>query len=294
MGFADSNPDPSTSTAQPHLDPRGRQVSIDPTFPPAHPPLLDTYADALDPQAIRHYQQSLTLRRQVGDLWGQGATLNYLGLVLDRLGRYTEALDHYRQALTLRREVGDQRGEGATLTCAGMTYERLERYAEAAAHHKQALALMRTTGDKQGEGAALGNLGNIYRRMARYDEALAHHQQTLTAMREVGDRNSESEVLNDLGETYLAMGQIDDALGQHRHALALARDVHVRPQAARAHNGIAHALNSTDPDAARQHWLQALDIYRALGVPEADQVRRYLETSAATTATAASTWRPGA
>jgi tetratricopeptide (TPR) repeat protein len=96
-------------------------------------------------------------------------------------------------------------------------------------------------------------------------------------MRKVGDRNSESEVLNDLGETCLAMGSADQAVAHHESALALAREVHVRPQEARAHNGIAHALCSTDPPAARDHWRRALDIYLEIGVPEADDIRRRLE-----------------
>jgi DNA-binding SARP family transcriptional activator/Flp pilus assembly protein TadD len=229
------------------------------------------------PEAVDHYQQALTLRRKVGDEWGEGSTLGYLGLVYERLGRFFEALDHHRDALALRRKTGDKRGEGATLTCIGMVYERLSRYEEALDHHQQALVLMRASGDAQGEGAALGNLGNVYRNLARYHEAHEHHQQSLAAMRKVGDRNSESEVLNDLGETYLAMGSADQAVVHHESALALAREVHVRPQEARAHNGIAHALRGTDPDAARDHWRQALDIYLEIGVPEADEIRRRLD-----------------
>jgi len=123
----------------------------------------------------------------------------------------------------------------------------------------------------------LGNLGNVYRNLTRYHEAQEHHQQCLTVMRKVGDRNSESEVLNDLGQTHLAMGCPDQAVTHHKSALILAREVHVRPQEARAHNGIAQALQSTDPQAARGHWQQALDIYLEIGVPEADEIRRRLE-----------------
>jgi len=233
---------------------------------------LGQYAEAID-----HYQQALILHRKVGDEWGEGSTLTYLGLVYERRGKFSGALDHHQQALALRRKTGDKRGEGATLTCIGMVYERLSRNEEALDHHQQALALMRASGDAQGEGAALGNLGNVYRNLMRYQEAQEHHQQSLTAMRKVGDRNSESEVLNDLGETHCAMGCPDDAVAHHESALVLAREVHVRPQEARAHNGIAQALQSTDPQAARGHWQQALDIYLEIGVPEADEIRRRLE-----------------
>jgi DNA-binding SARP family transcriptional activator/tetratricopeptide (TPR) repeat protein len=233
---------------------------------------LGHYHDAID-----HYQQSLVLRREVGDEWGEGSTLSYLGLVYERLGKFSQALDHHQEALALRRKTGDKRGEGATLTCIGMVYERLSRYEEALDHHRQALVLMRASADVQGEGAALGNLGNVYRNLGHYREACEHHEECLAAMRKVGDRNSESEVLNDLGETYLAMGSGAQAVIRHEAALALAREVHVRPQEARAHNGIAHALRCADPQAARDHWRQALDIYLELEVPEADEVRRRLD-----------------
>jgi hypothetical protein len=41
--------------------------------------------------------------------------------------------------------------------------------------------------------------------------------------------------------------------------------------------GLAHTHHATgDPDQAHHHWRQALALYTALGVPEADDVRAHL------------------
>ena len=58
-------------------------------------------------------------------------TLNNIGVVYGRQGRYTEALEAHQKALAIRREVGDRLGEGATQVNIGTIYRDQGRYAEA-------------------------------------------------------------------------------------------------------------------------------------------------------------------
>ncbi len=63
-------------------------------------------------EAIDCYQQSLPIRREIGDRYGEGSTLDNLGDVYPGLDRLHEAIDCYQQALAISREVGDRYGDG--------------------------------------------------------------------------------------------------------------------------------------------------------------------------------------
>jgi tetratricopeptide (TPR) repeat protein len=60
-------------------------------------------------KALDYYNQSLPIRRAVGDKHGEAFTLNNIGNVYNYLAEKQKALDYYSQALTLRRAVGDRR-----------------------------------------------------------------------------------------------------------------------------------------------------------------------------------------
>lgn len=73
------------------------------------------------------------------------------------------------------------------------------------------------------------------------------------------------------------MRQPDSALARHRAALGLTEHTHDRFEQARALDGMARVLDGAgQPAQAHQHWREALAIYSALGVPEAEQARAHL------------------
>jgi Tfp pilus assembly protein PilF len=75
----------------------------------------------------------------------------------------------------------------------------------------------------------------------------------------------------------LAIGQASRASTQHRTALSLASRIGDKYEQARAHHGLACSYQATGAAGqARRHWQEALTLYAALGVPEADQVRAQL------------------
>ena len=52
-------------------------------------------------QALDCLEESLAIRRELGDVHGQAASLRELGVTLRALGRPEEARAHWRQALAL-------------------------------------------------------------------------------------------------------------------------------------------------------------------------------------------------
>jgi tetratricopeptide (TPR) repeat protein len=198
-------------------------------------------------EAIELYQHALAIHRQVRDYRVEEArTLDNLGLVYARLGRYDDALDCLQRSFAIVREIGARDTEAVVLSNLGEVCWRSGRTDEALVHLRQALAITHETVTLHGcECDMLYYLGVVYGRLNRHDDALDHLRQALTVAREHGEARLEVQALNGLGETQLARGQPDAALAQHQHALTLARQLGVREEQARAHAGAAYALHVT-------------------------------------------------
>lgn len=217
------------------------------------------------------HKLALTATRDHIDQHARAATLRNLGISYWQAGQYAEALEEFVHSLTLFRQLEDRKREGHMLNIIGATYRQLGRYEEAIEHHRQGNEVSHEVGDLWSVAHGLDNIGNAYRLLGQYDEAIDHHQRALAVMRDVGSRRGENDLLNDLGETFYAAGRARDALGCHRQALVIAHETYDRYQEARAYDGIAHALRDTDPEAARDHWRHAVEIYTDLGASEAKE-----------------------
>ncbi|MGH4000143.1 MAG: tetratricopeptide repeat protein, partial [Pseudonocardiaceae bacterium] len=99
--------------------------------------------------AFDRYHQSLIVRREINDRWGEGWTLHRLAITYRSLGRFEEALDHYHQSLIVYREINDRWGEGRTLYNVGEVLSDTGQLAAARAFWHQALAIFEELGDPQ-------------------------------------------------------------------------------------------------------------------------------------------------
>lgn len=58
-------------------------------------------------RGITYAEQSLAMRKELGDLWGQGQSLHFLGIVLYAASRFQEAVTRCREAVRLLERTGD-------------------------------------------------------------------------------------------------------------------------------------------------------------------------------------------
>jgi tetratricopeptide (TPR) repeat protein len=153
------------------------------------------------PKAIEFHQQSLAIKREIGDRNGEATSLNNLGGAYFQLGQYPKAIEFYQQSLAIKREIGDRHGEGVSLGNLGNAYKSLGQYPKAIEFHQQSLAISREIGDRKGEGLSLNNLGLAYDSLGQYPKAIEFFQQSLAISREIGDRNGEGTSLSNIGLT---------------------------------------------------------------------------------------------
>ncbi|QBS41319.1 tetratricopeptide repeat protein [Nocardia sp. CS682] len=228
-------------------------------------------------QAATLHEQALTLYRDIRDRRGEAIALIDLGLVRREAGDYGQAATLYEQALTLYQEVGDRHGQAQALTGLGYVRRETGDYVQAADLLERALALNREIGSRHDQADTLGNLGYLHEKTGDYQRAAALHEHALTLYRGIGGRLGQAEELNGLGRVLLTTGKPGEALTAFTDALGLAREIGHHLQQARALDGAAHCrADLNDIPAAIAGLTAAVELYRRLGVPEADSAAECL------------------
>ncbi|MEW6668705.1 MAG: tetratricopeptide repeat protein, partial [Thermodesulfobacteriota bacterium] len=91
----------------------------------------------------------------------RGTTLNNISQIYDARGDYDTALKYLEQSLKIRREIGDKAGEGATLNNISQIYKARGDYDTALKYLEQSLKIRREIGDKAGTIPTLHNMAHI-------------------------------------------------------------------------------------------------------------------------------------
>jgi len=176
-------------------------------------------------KAVKAYQKSLQICRDMGWRQGEGAMLNSLGIVYGKQGHWMEAEGAYVQTLQISLELNNRRGEGAALGNLGTVYQSRGQWPEAEQAHQQDLQISHDLGNRQGEGQALNNLGIIYQQQERWLEAEQAHQRSLNIRRELEDHQGEGAVLGNLGILYRRQGRWAEAEQVLQQALQINRNL---------------------------------------------------------------------
>ncbi len=141
------------------------------------------------PAARALHEESLAIRRELGDRSGIAASLNNLGSVVHNQGDYPAARALHEEGLAIRRELGDRSGIASALNNLGNVAVNQGDYPGAMALYEESLAICRELGNQFGIAASLENLGNVALDQGDYSAARALLEECLAIRRELGDRS---------------------------------------------------------------------------------------------------------
>jgi tetratricopeptide (TPR) repeat protein len=214
-------------------------------------------------EAEMHYEQALTIYRQIGNQWGEAKVANGLGVLAWSRGDPDEASDCFEQSLRIYHEIGHRRGlvqafgnladmvmyqgdysgaqrlfdrtvrmcreigepwiEGGILNNLGVAADRLGVYTEAAAFLEHALRVRREIGDRQGQAEGLSDLSLLYHHMSDDETALDYGEQALYLIEELNNPFMKGFVLTRMAHAQVSLDQLDEAATAYREALHLRR-----------------------------------------------------------------------
>ncbi|MFI8889353.1 AfsR/SARP family transcriptional regulator [Streptomyces paradoxus] len=225
--------------------------------------------------------------------------LNNRGLLLDGLGRRTEAGEALTRSLQYARQLNDPYGEAVTHSHLGNLVEHTDPRA-AIERHRRSLALGDEIGAVIVRHSAHCNIGYAHLRLGQPAAALPHFEESLRILGGHGDWHGESQTrlglvraLRQLGRSGRAARECAELLGladaradrytgglaRHQHGLLLRERGHINEARAAWSSALA-ALEGTDEGAV-------VTELRALLAP-ADRSRGVLDDSPPDPAT----WRP--
>ena len=173
--------------------------------------------------ALRNYQESLTITRRLGEKVNIARTLEETANVEVGLGKSDDALKNYQEALKLRREIGDKKEVGDSLIDLANFYHDRGQDDLAMPMYNESLQIQRDQGDERSQAVCLGNIGNVYFARNDYQQALTYYQQSLQLREKLKVPGDIAETLHNLAETSLKLGRFDQALTQYLRALDLYR-----------------------------------------------------------------------
>jgi DNA-binding SARP family transcriptional activator len=186
-----------------------------------------------DAEGVGYLEQSLEIRRELGDRMGEAQTASNLADLYPRLGRAEEALDMLYRALELDREVGHRYAEAVALVNIGDALLGLDRADEAVSWLAEAHATFTEIKDSDGIGYALHHLGRCYLALDRVREAVESFRKSSASHQQAGNQHREALTLAYLGRAQVRAGSTADALDSWARSAAIYDELGDSTQAAR-------------------------------------------------------------
>ncbi len=228
--------------------------------------------------ARRSVARALRTFVDLGDRLLEARARYVQGLLEADEGNLHDASNCFTQAHAGFNEVGFRRGEAWTLEQLGTLHRRLGRLDEAVVCLEQCCNVTDQIGHRHENAYASHELAAAYIDQGRRRDAEALLPRCLAAARELGDRHLEALTLRSLGELHKARSRFEDAVACVDQARAIWHEIGLPLWRARALRTLGEVLVAAgDEHAAERALAEAVDTFRDLGSPEADEVATSLD-----------------
>ncbi|MFJ9906792.1 BTAD domain-containing putative transcriptional regulator [Streptomyces sp. NPDC101152] len=216
-----------------------------------------------------------------GDPLGGCWSYNILGAIAMYQSRYEDSERYFTRAMENFRAVADRSGEASALCNLSRTYLATDRTEDAVALARQGTAMYDDMGHALKGANGRYALGLALTRSGKLAEATRCLQQALEVFRESRQRLWEGMTLFRLAELDLTARRPAQAAADAETALTLLRGIGGEWRRGNVLTVLGRALNGIGQlDRAQVCWREALEIFEALGAPEADEVRGLLTPAA--------------
>lgn len=170
-------------------------------------------------------QESLALRRELGDTPGVATLLNNLGIIARFQRDLTGAREMNEESLALFREMGDRWAVGQLLNNQACVASDQGEYGEARRLLEESLMIRRQLGDKAGLALSLNTLADVVLDEGVYVDARPLLDESLEINRELGDQTAIAYLIEDYGGLAAAEARPEKALQLAGFAAALRESI---------------------------------------------------------------------
>jgi predicted ATPase/DNA-binding XRE family transcriptional regulator len=171
------------------------------------------------------HEESLAIRREIGDKRGIGISLNHLGTMAHEQGDYATARSLFEESLAIRREIGDTVGESIVLSNLSSAVQQQGDNALARAMLEESLAIKRKIGHKESLANSLNNLGTLLVEEGDYERARSLYEESLSIRREIGGKRGMASSLSNLGDLAYRQGDYAKARTLFEESLTINQEI---------------------------------------------------------------------
>jgi DNA-binding SARP family transcriptional activator/tetratricopeptide (TPR) repeat protein len=234
------------------------------------PPAQPLYAELLKNEAL--YTMRLGETGEAEALFAQALTfalepsakalvLMYLGQLLTRSGRWSEAEQHFLQSVQLFQTIGDQIRAAECLNGLGINAKLQGNFTQAERYLEQAIVLQQAQNNIEGIAIATLNLANVFEAVGKNQESLSAYQKCLAHFSQLGHKRAIAVVLNNLSIVQRKLGDLENAHASLFESLRLKREMHDKRGIAVALQSLAELeMESANPTQARSHLRESIQI----------------------------------
>jgi diguanylate cyclase (GGDEF)-like protein len=138
--------------------------------------------------------------------------LNNIANVYIALEEYDTALGYHQQSLVLKQQLNDRYGEATSFENIARCYYALKQHSEAQTYYQQALDITNQIGDKEGIAYAFGGLGAVAAAEQQWQTAFDYYHRALSLFYELDNMPQQANHYLQLGEAYSQTGAEASAL----------------------------------------------------------------------------------
>ncbi len=157
------------------------------------------------PQSIAFYNQSLEIRKKMGDLKGEAAIYGNLGLIYGDQGNNLKDLEYQLKALKINEQIRDTAGMTSNYSNLAGLYQNQEDSTKALEYYEKTLRMYSVGDNQQNIGLLYNNIGNMYRGYHMFEKARWYLMESLCIRTELQDILGMAITYINLSTLYISM-----------------------------------------------------------------------------------------
>lgn len=219
-------------------------------------------------KALDISEQSLELRRMVGNRQGEAMALANIGAIHVRSGRIELGLDYYRQALDIRIELDLKKDIANSYHNIGSAYNNLGDAEKAINNYHKALAIREEIEDSVGIASSLNNIGYVH--IVQEDTALGldYYKRAYEMNVSIGNQRGIVLGLANMGAEYCNRGLYEKCLDCYRESVKISLETHNWRSLGTTYNNIGNLYENKGPlDSALAYYFKSYEVQQRVAEP---------------------------
>ena len=217
-------------------------------------------------QAKKYTEESLDIRKEVGDNYGIVVSVNNLGCISFHQGDYDRAKKYFGESLAINKEIGDKKVIAASMANLGNISYYQGDYEQAKEYYKDCLAISKEIGDKKLISISFNSLGSISYVLGDSEQAKEYYEESLSIRKEFGDRKGMADSINNLGYIANYQGDYEQARKYFNESMDISKEIGNKTGIATSMDNMGNTSYTLgDYEQAEKYYKECLSIYESIG-----------------------------